>query len=207
MSMACAKLVPGDALHCEPTGLLKQYGWLPGTWVKYVNAVRTFTKNAVASCERCGNTDFGCAFIPVGSSFLNNGFDSKFPNDNEYNGFWTADQTSQLIARNSNAEIGFDSNRQLSKLGTGICAAEITNTGAFKFYVYEKYNLAYRASDGVAGSTLNWTNYVGTFNALYISSRGLMTCEKEDPNSIVIPYIICDIGEDEVGKYINIVSD
>jgi hypothetical protein len=148
MSYAVAKMVAGDALHCEPTGMLKQDGWLPGTWVKYVKAVRTFTKGAVTSCDRCGNTDYGCGFIPVGSSSLNRTFDTSYPNDNETNGLWTVDQTTQFVVKNTNVEIGFDSNKQLSRLGSGIIAVEITNTGSYKFYVFEKYEKQYRDTSG-----------------------------------------------------------
>lgn len=206
MSIACAKLVAGDSIHCEPAGSLKQYGWLPGTWVKYIKATRTFTKGAVTSCERCGNTDYGCGFIPAGSQSLNNGFDFTYPNDNEPSGTWTMDVGASWMARMPNAEISFDSNNQVSKLGSGIVSVSITNTGVYKFYVFEKYNKEYRDTDGIAGTTLNWDVVVGLYPSMYISDRGLLTCEKESVNSDVVEYILADTGIDEVGKFVLIAS-
>ena len=202
MSIACAKLVDGSSIHCEPTGLLKQYGWLPGTWIKWVGATRTFTRGAVASCDRCGLTDFPFGFIVSGSDVLKNGFDVKYANDNDKDNIWTADAGQLLFGKNHNVDFELDNQKQLSKIGTGIIAVNINHEGVFKFYVYEKYNKTYRASSGGAGGLLNWAVTVGATSPLYVSSRGLLTCEKENVNSIAISRAVADIGTDDVGDFI-----
>ena len=202
MSSPCAKMVEGASIHCEPQGTLKQYGWLPGTWVKWVNVVRVFTKGAVASADICSNTDFPFGFITVGSQTLKNGFDNKYANENEKYGLWTSDETVQFTSKYHNEDIQFDSNHQLSMLGTGILTAVINHEGVFKFYVYEKYNKAYRDTAGSGGGVLDWESAIGVYNVLHISDRGLLTCEKENVNSYDIPRAVADVGTDEVGKFI-----
>lgn len=205
MSIACSRLISGDSIPCEPYGVLKQYGWLPGTFVKFVYANRTFTKT-LASCDVCGVTDFPCGFITVGSDVLKNGFDDSYPNDNEYNGVWTFDRTTELVTKYHNIDLEFDNQKQLSKMGAGILMVNLGGTGACKFYVYEKYDKDYRTSAGVSGSVFDWTTIVGKHDSLYVSSRGLLTMEKENVNSVPMEFIAVDVGNDENGKYVAIAS-
>jgi hypothetical protein len=60
---------------------------------------------------------------------------------------------------------------------------------------------------GGAGTVLNWDSCVGIFQSLYVSDRGLLTCEKEDVASIPIPYLVAETGTDDIGKFVIIVSD
>lgn len=202
MSFACAKLVEGVTVHCEPHGTLKQYGWLPGTWVKWVKATRTFTKNVVTSAEKCGNTDFPFGFIIVGSQTLKTGFDVLYPNSNEKGYQWTADETVQFVGKNHNVELELDTNHQVSSLGAGVVTVCINHEGVYKFYAFEKYDKAYRDADGLAGNALDWDSAVGKYPSLYISSRGLLTCEKENINSIAIARAVAETGIDDVGRFI-----
>ena len=206
MSIACAKLIDGNTIPCEPTGLLKQYGWLPGTWVKTVKATRLFTKGAMTSCDICGVTDFPAGFVLIGSQSLKNGFDTSYPNDNEYNGVWTFDKTTEYFTKLHNVELEFDNNKQLSKMGMGIAEVNLNNTGGFKFYVYEKYDRQYRASAGVSGNIFDWDTSVGKYPLLYVSSRGLLTMEKENVASMPVEFIVAETGEDDNGKFVIIVS-
>jgi len=206
MSSAVQSLSQGaDDVSCEPIGILKSQGWLPGTWVKFSTTKPSFTPGALATCVKCGNTDWTVGFLKIGSMFLSSSFDDKYPNDNDIS-TWKADEGVQLARANANADVLFDNNHQLSRMGSGIVKLVINNTGVHKFYVYEKYDKEYRDTNGASGGVLDYEATIGGEPSLYVSNRGLLTCEKEDVGSLKVAYILCSVETDESGKFLVIVS-
>lgn len=201
MSYCCVKVVEGMTINGEPTGTIKSNGWLPGTWVKYVAGLPKTYKNSFTMVDICRYGDFPSGFIATGSQDLKGGFDYSYGNGNEKTGRWTADESVQLLGKEHNFSMTFDKDSQLATLGTGSITINGNHEGTYKFYVYEKYNLQWRATGGALGSLLDWHSAVNK-NSLYVSNRGILTCEKEDADSIPVARIVADIESDEFGAFI-----
>lgn len=200
MSTSCKILMDGTSFHAEPVGALKK-GWLPGTWVTFSPLKPTFYNNAIATIDVCDEIKWPSGFISIGSMRLLGGFDCKYPNDNELRGEWSPDEMLNYKTEQNAIQV-VDSDKMLGMLGSGIVSLSLHPTGVFKFYVYEKYNRAYRDSNGVLGGILDWTVTPGKFPVLYISNRGLLTCENESGSTNCLQYTVAAIDEDEVGMFV-----
>jgi len=194
-----------DDINAEPVGELNQTGWLPGTFVKFSNEEVKFSPGALVTIEKCDNRDWAVGFLCNGTMELTGNFDYSFPNDNEPKGFWTKDESKNFMDIDGYAGLQLDSNKQLSKMGTGIVNVMLNDTGVHKFYVYEKYDKEYRDSDGISGGEIDWSKRKG-YPCLYVSNRGLITYEKEHVDSQPITFVVGAQGKDDDGEYLLIVS-
>lgn len=206
MSICCRPMHSGDELSCEPVGDMSKFGWLPGTFVKFMPQKPTFSPGAVATIDRCTNTDWAVGFVITGSLFLSNGFDRNYPNINdESNGYWDIDRTIHLTSRDASSEISFDNDNMLDKIGSGVVTVNLNDTGIHRIYTWEKYSKLYRDTNGTSGEILDYTQRVG-HPGLYVSDRGLLTVEKETPTSQPITFVLASQGQDTDGHYLVITS-
>ena len=205
MSMICRIMHRGDELSCEPVGNMVTTGFLPGTFVRFMPNEPKRSPGAVATIDRCGSHEWAVGFTMTGSQHLNHNFNFKYANDNEKTGLWTTDESTQLIPSDANSEVSFDENNQLSRMGSGIVTVNLNDTGIHRFYVWEKFNKAYRDSDGALGGALDYTQRPG-YPSLYVSDRGLLTIEKEYVGSQPITFVLASQGEDNDGKFLVIAS-
>lgn len=180
----------------EPTGVLLQQGWLPGTWVKYSSNPLTFSR-ALATVEVSDGTGIIAGFLATG------------PQHNQpvelLSDMWTTD-TRQRDGGDTHADWGpfdatlsldFDKNKQLQRIGSRIVSMYVANEGLFKFYNFETFNLAERTTPGTGSALVYAPN-----QPVYVSNRGRLTNEKELLTSTWAGYVIIRAGSDEQGSYL-----
>ena len=206
MSICCRPMHGGDELSCEPVGNMSRLGWLPGTFVKFMPQEPTFSPGAVATIDRCSNTDWAVGFVLTGSLFLSGGFDKKYPNINdESRGEWGVDKTINLTSRDASSELLFDNESMLDRIGSGVVTVNLNDTGIHRIYTWEKYSKLYRETNGASGTVLDYTQRIG-YPGLYVSDRGLLTVEKENPNSQPITFVLASQGQDADGHFLVVAS-
>lgn len=167
------------------TGTLKKDGWLPGTFVYFVNESTdpTFIKPASA-----------IALVDKWSS--QEGADGTKPNHPAgflLTGSVGNDDSNYMTALNPTSNISFDENNLVKTLSVGCATLVIGSTGIFKIYQYEKNDsngvpIVYNVGDALYASPNNLLT-----NEVFVN--GLITGER-------IGYQIAVIDRDDEGDFL-----
>ena len=180
----------------EPTGVLLQQGWMPGTWVKYSTNPPTFS-GAIATVERSDGTGIIAGFLVTGPQHNQ---PIEFLSD-----MWSTDKR-QREGGDTHADWGafdatmaydFDAQKQLQRMGSRVVSMFVANEGLFKFYVFETVDLAERTTPGTGFPLVYAPN-----QKVYVSNRGRLTNEKEQLNSTWAGYVIIRASSDEQGNFL-----
>jgi len=193
-------LKDGEEVPVEPVGTLATDGWLPGTWVKYSTTPLTFS-GAIATVDLSDGEGILAGFLKTG------------PQHNqpveELSDMWTTD-TRQRDGGSTKADwSGFDAsarfelddNLQLQRFGSRIVTMFVPPTGFHKFYVFETEDLAERTNPGT-GAALTYTSG----DKLYVSNRGRLTNEQEQPAHPWTGYVVAQVSSDFEGDFLIVVA-
>ena len=190
------RMVNGEEMPVEPTGLLVSNGWLPGTWVKYSTNPITFP-GGLATVDLSDGTGLLAGFLVTGPQHIQ---PVMLQSD-----MWTTD-TRQRDGGDGHADWGpadaggafdLDENLQLQRMGSRVVTMVIPPTGIHQFYVFETEDLAERTTPG-SGAALTYTSG----DKLYVSNRGRLTSEQESGSHVWTGYVVANFGSSDEGDFI-----
>lgn len=204
MSIPVHRLSTPPTIQAKPVGKMLN-GWLPGTIINYVydeDNKYLAIDHASACAQRYPKLDGVGGFVINGSYELKNGFDFRFPNDNEKSGRWTPDEMVQLTKSEENKELSFDDQHLLAKCGKDLTTV-VFEGGCFKLYTFEKYDNEYINSNGTSGGQIDWKAQIGQLFGC--SPRSLFTTIQNNVCLYPMEYRIGGIFKDELGEFIYMV--
>lgn len=204
MSIPIYRLSSPPTIQAKPSGRMLN-GWLPGTIINYVydeDGKYLAIDHAAACSERVPDLDGVGGFVINGSYELKQGFDFRFPNDNEKSGYWTPDEMVLLTKSEENKELTFDNNGLLDKCGKDLTTV-VFEGGCFKLYTFEKYDNEYINSNGQSGGEINWKAYIGQLFGC--SPRSLFTSLDNNVCMSPMEYRLGGIFKDELGEFLYMV--
>jgi hypothetical protein len=180
-----------------PTGALARDGWMPCTFVKLVSIPPSKYSGAIAAVDRSDGTGTIAGVLLTGPQHAQ-------PVEKESD-MWTTDKRqrpggetrSDWTAIDAANVLQMDSDGLLGRVGTSVVTMSCGSDGMFKTYVFEKDNLAERTIPG-SGSPLVYL----PGDTLYVSSRGLLTNEKESPSHVFLGYAVYRFDSDQEGDFV-----
>lgn len=177
------KLYDCEIVSVEPTGVLLEKGWLPGTFVKYSNKPISEPKSlAFATVDICDGRNSFPGFLLTGPKHI------RPVSKREH--MWTDDvqqqdggEHRQTYSVNNGGANFLSSSGELEVGGTKCVSMVIIPTGVHKFYVFEG----------------NWETYEVN-QPLFVSKNGKLTNVKDFLDSVWTGYIVAKKDIDREGK-------
>jgi hypothetical protein len=188
-------MIPGPSMPVEPVGWLAANGWMPGIFVKIVNAPLTFS-GAITTVDRSDGTGMISGFLKTGPQHNQpmTQLSDMWRDDEQRPG---GDIFADWTAFDAGAALQFDNVPQLQRMGSRIVSMFFGLNGMNLFYTFETLNLAERTTPGTGAPLV----YVPG-SKLYVSNNGYLTSEQETVGNLWTGYAVFRTGTDQFGKFL-----
>jgi len=189
-------LKDGEEVPVEPAESLVDSGWVQGTWVRYASSAPVFSPGVIGVVERSDGEGVMCGFLIRGPQH-------KTPMQ-QLSDMWGADvlvpggdKTADWTGSDPGGPFWLDNMKQLQRLGSRVVTMYVPPTGYFKWYTYERYDLVERTVPGTGAALAYVPN-----DKLYVSDRGLLTSEQEQPAHAWTGYVVARVSSDDEGDFL-----